>query len=303
NIPLSNGTVNTNLNADLLDGQHGSYYQNASNINAGTLGTSYYSAYADLTAEGYLDNNATTDLLNRAQSDGRYWMMGGNSLGAVGRLGTNDNYALELEVNNLRALRLEPNATSPNVIGGYNGNTVTSGVAGAAVGGGGSGGAINSVSANYGTVPGGQGGTATHYGEMAYASGSFSAPGDAQTSVYVLRNISSGTTYAPLYLDGSTAKITLALNRAMTFDILITGMADNGAAASYQFLGGIRRTSTGIAVIAPPTQTLNAEMDSTWNCSVGADPTNLALDIVCRGATGLTVHWVATVRTVETTMP
>jgi hypothetical protein len=41
NIPISNGTVNTNLNADLLDGQHGSYYQNGSNINAGTVGSSF----------------------------------------------------------------------------------------------------------------------------------------------------------------------------------------------------------------------------------------------------------------------
>ena len=30
-------TLNTNLNADLLDGQHGSYYQSASNLNAGTI--------------------------------------------------------------------------------------------------------------------------------------------------------------------------------------------------------------------------------------------------------------------------
>jgi hypothetical protein len=37
NIPLSNGTVNTNLNADKLDGQDGSYYQNADNLNAGTI--------------------------------------------------------------------------------------------------------------------------------------------------------------------------------------------------------------------------------------------------------------------------
>ena len=36
------------LDADLLDGQHGSYYQNANNINAGVLGTNYYSAIADL---------------------------------------------------------------------------------------------------------------------------------------------------------------------------------------------------------------------------------------------------------------
>lgn len=38
-------------NADKLDGQHGSYYLNASNINAGTLSTDRYSAYADLQAE------------------------------------------------------------------------------------------------------------------------------------------------------------------------------------------------------------------------------------------------------------
>ena len=62
----------TNLNADLLDGQHGSYYQNASNINAGTLGYGYYSAYGDLGNEGYLDNNAATDLLTQSQGDTRY---------------------------------------------------------------------------------------------------------------------------------------------------------------------------------------------------------------------------------------
>jgi hypothetical protein len=31
-IPVSNGTVNTNLNADLLDGQHGNYYATASAV-------------------------------------------------------------------------------------------------------------------------------------------------------------------------------------------------------------------------------------------------------------------------------
>lgn len=41
NIALKNGTLQTNLNADLLDGQHGSYYRNASNVNAGTIGDSY----------------------------------------------------------------------------------------------------------------------------------------------------------------------------------------------------------------------------------------------------------------------
>jgi outer membrane lipoprotein SlyB len=44
---------------------------------------------------------------------------------------------LNFRVNNKRALRLDPNATSPNVIGGYSGNDVIGGVAGAFIGGGG----------------------------------------------------------------------------------------------------------------------------------------------------------------------
>jgi preprotein translocase subunit Sec61beta len=53
-------------NADFLDGQHGSFYQNATNLNAGTLATDRYSAYSDLSAEGYL-GDAAGDL---AQNNG-----------------------------------------------------------------------------------------------------------------------------------------------------------------------------------------------------------------------------------------
>jgi hypothetical protein len=62
----------SNLDADKLDGQHGSYYQDANNINAGTLSTDRYSAYADLGAEGRLDNNDGNDLLTRSQADNRF---------------------------------------------------------------------------------------------------------------------------------------------------------------------------------------------------------------------------------------
>jgi hypothetical protein len=54
------------LDADTLDGQHGAYYRNASNVNAGTLPTGYYSARNDLDAEGYL-GNASGDI---AQNNG-----------------------------------------------------------------------------------------------------------------------------------------------------------------------------------------------------------------------------------------
>ena len=99
------------------------------------------------------------------QHDARYWLLTGNAgtNPATHFLGTTDNQALELRVNNARALRLEPNATSPNLIGGYSGNSVTAGVIGATIGGGGSRDDVygnpepnpNRVTDNYGTVGGG----------------------------------------------------------------------------------------------------------------------------------------------------
>jgi len=73
-------------------------------------------------------------------------------------LGTPGTQALELKVNNARALRLEPTDTSPNVIGGYSGNSVDAGVTGAAIGGGGYYGLLsgpNRVTDSWGTVSGG----------------------------------------------------------------------------------------------------------------------------------------------------
>jgi len=110
------------------------------------------------------------------------WHLGGNSGTTPGThfLGTLDNQALELKVNGLRALRLEPNSSgAPNVIGGSQANAVAGGVLGATIAGGGAtnyggspypnradadfatvgGGRLNTIEggATLGTVSGGQG--------------------------------------------------------------------------------------------------------------------------------------------------
>ncbi len=84
------------------------------------------------------------------------WHLTGNAGTSAGPnfLGTTDNEALELKVNSTRALRLEPNPTSPNVLGGM-GNRTRSGVVGAAIGGGGAVGFFNLVTDDYGTIGGG----------------------------------------------------------------------------------------------------------------------------------------------------
>jgi hypothetical protein len=70
-------------------------------------------------------------------TDDRYWMLGGNAEATAQALGTLGDAALELIVNGIAALRIEPHATSPNLIGGYEGNAVEPGIGGAAIAGGG----------------------------------------------------------------------------------------------------------------------------------------------------------------------
>jgi hypothetical protein len=91
-------------------------------------------------------------------------------------LGTTDNQPLEIHVNKLRAMRYEPGGASayvgngvptgaPNVIGGSPVNFVASGVVGAVIAGGGATnynfgiGYTNSITADFGTIGGGNGNT------------------------------------------------------------------------------------------------------------------------------------------------
>ena len=100
--------------------------------------------------------NLHADLLDGFSANA-FWNITGNlGTGVSNFVGTVDNQPLQFRVNNARALRLEPNATSPNVIGGHPGNNVTVGAAGATIGGGGANGATNEVTALHGTVSGGR---------------------------------------------------------------------------------------------------------------------------------------------------
>ncbi|HEX4121123.1 MAG TPA: tail fiber domain-containing protein [Verrucomicrobiae bacterium] len=91
------------------------------------------------------------------------WKTTGNSGTTPGAnyIGTSDNQPLELRADNQRGLRLEPGGSnSVNLIGGWSGNGVVAGVAGATIGGGGAGNYFglvwsNQVASDFGTVSGG----------------------------------------------------------------------------------------------------------------------------------------------------
>ena len=90
---------------------------------------------------------------------GNFWNLDGNSgtTSSTHFIGTQDNQAMELRVNSQRCVTWYPNATCPTLIGGYSGNTGTTGVAGAVISGGGMSGYANSVTDVFGTVGGGRG--------------------------------------------------------------------------------------------------------------------------------------------------
>src|SRR5262249_35343251 len=89
------------------------------------------------------------------------WHTGGNfgTTPGVSFLGTTDNQPLIIKVNGQQAVRFEPAPTSPNVIGGYAGNSAGGAQAdGVTISGGGQNGLPNTVlgtNATYSTIAGG----------------------------------------------------------------------------------------------------------------------------------------------------
>ena len=163
------------------------------------------------------------------------------------------------------------------------------------------GGSSNTASGWNATVPGGRQGVASHYGELAYASGGFTAAGDAQSSLYVLRGETDDATLTELFLDGVDDRLTLAADRVMTFDILVVSSHrfGGGSSAGYQVAGVIRNIGGATAFVGTPVKTVLGENVAGWDVQVQASDTLDALVVQVQGSSGTTIRWVASVRTVE----
>lgn len=172
------------------------------------------------------------------------------------------------------------------------------------------GGLNNVVSGDYGTVPGGRQNTAgsqysvamgylaetTLLGEVTQASGQFATPGDAQTSVLVVRNATSDATTTVLYLDGSSATLNMPQDSTWGFDIYVAAHRQTGESAGYHLQGVIRRAGTANPVIVGTRiKTVLAEDDATWDADVQVDTINDALEVYVNGAAGKDIGWCARV--------
>lgn len=193
------------------------------------------------------------------------------------------------------------------IAGGYE-NTASANIA--AVGGGTNnaangqystvgGGYFNTASGYSSVVPGGANAAATHHGEMAIAAGSFAQDGDAQRSVYVMRNETSDASLTDLFLNGSSSRLTIPASRTVTFEILVVGRTSSGTSAGYRFTGVIERQGAATTFVGSPNKVILGEDDSAWDADVVADNGNDALVVQVTGAAATTIRWVATLHTAE----
>lgn len=193
------------------------------------------------------------------------WSLTGNAGTTPGAhfLGTTDDIPLDLRVNGERALRLEYaedyGYPSPNIIGGYSGNSVTEGVFGATISGGGRQGVIgpdvtwgpNTVTANYGTIGGGQYNTASGRGATVGGGRYNTASGDYATVGGGYHNVARGEFAA--VASGGTENAALGMsstvgggvyNAAVDTCSTVGGGAANHANGNYTTVGGGRDNNT-----------------------------------------------------------
>lgn len=162
------------------------------------------------------------------------------------------------------------------------------------------GGDQNTISGEFAAIPGGYQASAPNLGQFAFASGRFAATGDAQLSMYVLRNQTTDATATKLYTDGSTTQITLLATQAITFSILLVGKTTGAAGPTVGgwVIEGTIYDNGGTATLAAAITTTVLNAPAGWGApAVGG--TGLNMEISVTGVAATTIDWVATVRTSE----
>jgi len=167
------------------------------------------------------------------------WGLAGNAgtYPSMNFIGTTDNQGLAFRVNNQVAMRILPDSTSPNLIGGYSGNWITTGVYGATIGGGGQSGFNNRVTDHYGTIGGGvinqAGDNAGTVGDSNYATVGGGTRNTARASAATV-----GGGYGNTASDGAATVGGGWYNTASGTESTVGGGNNNNASATYATVGG-----------------------------------------------------------------
>ena len=185
------------------------------------------------------------------------WQLGGNSGTTAGTnfIGTNDSVAFEIHVNNDstngrdgygRAMRIEPTSSSPNIIAGFQGNNVGTGVTGATISGGGSSNTANTVNANYGTIGGGDDNGISNGAFYATIAGGYRNVVDVERATIAggFKNFNAG--YSGTIGGGASNEVgsQTAMSTLSGWASTVSGGERNKAIGSYSAIGGGSENST-----------------------------------------------------------
>lgn len=145
-------------------------------------------------------------------------------------------------------------------------------------------------------------GKADKSGQHVHANGKFSARGDAQGSDFILRAQTTDGTQTEMFLDGSSARMTIASNTTWRFQFgIVAHRIGANESASFEVKGLIRNHGGTTALKESITKTAEYRDDATWDVDVQADDTHDALVIKVTGAAAKTINWVAGPMALETT--
>jgi hypothetical protein len=211
--------------------------------------------------------------------------------------------------------QIQTNSADATIAGGYD-NTILTSAPSAAVGGGAhntvqasatgstiSGGGFNTIQPNgeYAAIAGETRAVARCYGQQAFAGGRFTADGDAQTSVYVLRAATEFTTgHVEMFLDGHSQRMAVPPNTTWVFDMLVVGRTTTGASNGVHLRGTIQNQNGSTTLVEDPVKESLA-LKFSGNVFVEADTAHDALVIKVTAGPVYSARWVAVVRTVEVT--
>ena len=181
------------------------------------------------------------------------------------------------------------------IVGGW--NNLVNNIGGTVVGG-----VDNQVQAAYATSMG-RGAQARNAGGFVHGAQAFSAVGDAQSSVYVLKCTTSDATVTEMQSMGTS--LTMRSDTAWSFRALVVGRkTTDNSSVGYEVKGLVHNDSGTAAIVGTVSTTVLGESSTPTNmsgCDATADASGATLRIRVTGLASTSMRWVARIELAEVT--
>lgn len=210
------------------------------------------------------------------------------NLRVSGWIGNSANTNLDFRTNNRRVLRIvwatDGINSSPNILGGWDGNSVLADIIGATISGGGTTGAVNSVSGNFGAIGGGSDNSAGEHaaiagGEENLAAEFCAVAGGALNKAQGQSDFIGGGEQNQTHTNGAGCVIAGGLaNDTQGFYSTVPGGSNNAALGNYSLAAGRRAKA-------------NHHGAFVWSDSLAADFNSLANNSFNVRATGGSIFY------------